>query len=167
MKTLELTINDSDLAGWNELALVEMPAIQEDFYAFGKQNKPEITDEYILEQFLIMEFGEECVVSVNEKVPTPPHAKELSHNKFAQELQQKMRIMGPIMTPNKLIPRVTDDGEPYQVYFSAETIEKIAYKAMAENKIHKVNIEHDKITPVEDAFMIETWLKDNGLLSTN
>jgi hypothetical protein len=72
-----------------------------------------------------------------------------------------MRVIGPIMSPNKLIPRVTDDGEEYQVFFSAETIEKIAYKAMTENKVHKVNIEHDKNTPVEDAFMVETWLVED------
>jgi len=166
MKTVELKINDADLAGWNGLALVEIPAIEENFMAFGKQDKPEITDEYILEQLLRVEFGDE--IKESHKVSTDEESTLIS-NKFSQELREKMRVIGPVMTPDKLIPRVTEDGEEYQVYFSAETIEKIAYKAMTENKVHKVNIEHDKNTPVEDAFMVETWLveddkKDKSLL---
>jgi len=277
MRTIELTINDSNLAGWDALALVEMPAIQEDFYAFNKQefadtysDYPEgavnaakrgielneennmkcatqvgkvraqqlangeslsidtikrmraflirqkdnyelalkrkdynacgyisyllwggepalpwaekklrqsgyefseeetdqLLDEILIEDIICVEFGDEIVESHGV---AKTEESTLIPNKFAQEMAQKMRVMGPIMTPDKLIPRVTEDGEPYQVYFSAKTIEKIAYKAMAENKIHKVNIEHDKNTPVEDAFMIETWLvedekKDKSLL---
>jgi len=128
--------------------------------------KEDMTTEELFELFLALEFNEscdECSRNNNNIEPT------LSHNEFAQELREKMRVIGPVMTPDKLIPRVTDDGEEYQVFFSAETIEKIAYKAMKENKIHKVNIEHDKNTPVEDAFMVETWLveddkKDKSLL---
>jgi hypothetical protein len=166
MKVVELKINDADLAGWNGLALVEMPAIEENFMAFGKQDKPEITDEYILEQLLRVEFGDEMVKSINH---IDSNLDTLTHNKFAQELREKMRVIGPVMTPKKMIPRVTEDGEEYEVFFSAETIERIAYKAMTENKVHKVNIEHDQSTPVEDAFMVETWLveddkKDKSLL---
>jgi hypothetical protein len=166
MKVVELKINDADLAGWNGLALVEMPAIEENFMAFGKQDKPEITDEYILEQLLRVEFGDEMVKSINH---IDSNLDTLTHNKFTQELREKMRVIGPVMTPKKMIPRVTEDGEEYEVFFSAETIERIAYKAMTENKVHKVNIEHDQSTPVEDAFMVETWLveddkKDKSLL---
>jgi hypothetical protein len=151
-------INDSELSGWDAVALVEQPAIEENFIAFGKQNKPKITDEYILEQLLRVEFGDKTDKSINH---IDSNLDTLNHNEFAQELREKMRVIGPVMTPSKLIPRVTEDGEPYEVFFSAETIEKIAHKAMKEQKIHKVNIEHDKDMVIEDAFMVETWLVED------
>jgi hypothetical protein len=65
-------------------------------------------------------------------------------------------LVGPLMTPNKLIKRRDADGE-YYVYFTEETIKKLAYKAMKDKIINKVNLEHDSSEPV-DAYLVETWL---------
>jgi hypothetical protein len=78
---------------------------------------------------------------------------------FAAELADKQMLVGPLMTPGKLIPRVDEEtGEEYQVFFSKETIEKIAYKMMQDKLVDAVNIEHDGAHRVDDAYLVETWI---------
>jgi len=78
---------------------------------------------------------------------------------FAAELAEKQMLVGPLMTPGKLIPRKDEEtGEEYQVFFSAETIEKIAYKMMQDKLLDSVNIEHDGAVKVDDAYLVETWI---------
>ena len=78
---------------------------------------------------------------------------------FAAELQDKQMLVGPLMTPGKLIARIDEEtGEEYQVFFSKETIEKIAYKMMQDKLVDSVNIEHDGAHRVDDAYLVETWI---------
>lgn len=78
---------------------------------------------------------------------------------FASELADKQMLVGPLMTPGKLIPRVDEKtGEEYEVFFSKETIEKIAYKMMQDKLVDSVNIEHDGANRVDDAYLVETWI---------
>ena len=78
---------------------------------------------------------------------------------FASELAEKQMLIGPLMTPGKLIPRVDEKtGEEYQVFFSKDTIEKIAYKMMKDGLAGSVNIEHDGAIKVDDAHLVETWI---------
>ena len=78
---------------------------------------------------------------------------------FVSELAEKQMLVGPLMTPGKLIPRVDEKtGEEYQVFFSKETIEKIAYKMMQDKLVDSVNIEHDGAHRVDDAYLVETWI---------
>ena len=92
----------------------------------------------------------------------PNYVNEASIGKkrnFAAELAEKQMLVGPLMTPGKLIPRKDDDtGEEYQVFFSADTIEKIAYKMMQDKLVDSVNIEHDGAHRVDDAYLVETWI---------
>ena len=92
----------------------------------------------------------------------PNYVNEASVGKkrnFAAELAEKQMLVGPLMTPGKLIPRKDDDtGEEYQVFFSADTIEKIAYKMMQDKLVDSVNIEHDGAHRVDDAYLVETWI---------
>jgi hypothetical protein len=88
-----------------------------------------------------------------------PSILTLKKNKFAAQLADKQMLVGPLMTPNKLIPRIDETtGEEYEVFFSADTIEKIAYKMMADKLLDKVNIEHDSTQPVNDVHLVETWI---------
>jgi len=74
------------------------------------------------------------------------------------ELKEKQMLVGPLMTPGKLIPRVDDNGDEYQVFFSKDTIEKIAYKMMQDKLVDSVNIEHDGAQKVNDVYLVETWI---------
>jgi len=74
-------------------------------------------------------------------------------------LKEKQMLMGPLMTPSKLIPRIDEEtGEEYKVYFTKETIEKIAYKMMEDKLLDSVNIEHDGARRVDDVYLVETWI---------
>ena len=74
-------------------------------------------------------------------------------------MDEQQVVLSPLMVPNKLIKRMDDNGDEYFVYFTEETIEKLAHKAMKDEIIHRVNIEHDG-NLVNDIFMVETWLSE-------
>jgi hypothetical protein len=83
---------------------------------------------------------------------------------FAAELAEKQMLVGPLMTPGKLIPRVDEaTGEEYNVFFTADTIEKIAYKMMQDKLLDNVNIEHDNNQRVDDVILVETWIVKDPL----
>lgn len=74
-------------------------------------------------------------------------------------LKDKQMLIGPLMTPGKLIPRLDEEtGEEYQVFFTKETIQKIAYKMMQDKLVDSVNIEHDNEQRVDDVYLVETWI---------
>jgi hypothetical protein len=85
-------------------------------------------------------------------------------------LTEKQMLIGPLMTPSKLIPRKDEKtGEEYQVFFTKETIEKIAYKMMEDKLLDSVNIEHDGARKINGVYLVETWIvkdpeKDKSLL---
>ena len=72
-------------------------------------------------------------------------------------LDEKQIVLGPLMKPNMLIPRLDDNGDPYHVYFTKETIQKIAYKMIKDKLIDRVNLEHDNMDKV-DAYLVESWI---------
>ena len=61
------------------------------------------------------------------------------------------------MIPSKLIYRKDERGE-YYVYFSEETIQKIAYKYMQNKYTDNANIEHNEDLGLKDVFVVESWL---------
>ena len=88
-----------------------------------------------------------------------PSILDLKKNKFSEQLAEKQMVVGPLMTPNKLISRVDEKtGEEYQVFFTAETIEKIAHKMMQDKLLDNVNIEHDGKQKPKDIYLAETWI---------
>lgn len=72
----------------------------------------------------------------------------------------KMIITGPAMIPRQLIARRDEMGNLFHVYFSEETIEKIAKKFLAENKTHNTDINHDGLV-VNDNTLLESWIVEN------
>ena len=78
---------------------------------------------------------------------------------FSQEvMDDKQLVATPIMIPNKLIPRMDENGDKYFVYFTEETIKDIAYK-FAESKLQdKINHEHDMESMVDNVYLAESWI---------
>jgi hypothetical protein len=62
------------------------------------------------------------------------------------------------MIPNKLIPRRDEFGELYYVYFTDETIKKIAYAFAQSKSGDQINLEHDMDSMVNDVYLAESWL---------
>ncbi len=71
---------------------------------------------------------------------------------------EKMELAGPLMVPDKLIPRYDEEGEKYYVFFDAAGIKKLSYKLMENKLIDSVNIEHDPDRKVADLTLVESWL---------
>jgi len=75
-----------------------------------------------------------------------------------QEFQDQQIIAGPLMIPDKLIERYDEKDGNYYVYFSEDTIRKIAYKFMQKKYTDSTNIEHDSNKKFDDVFVVESWL---------
>ena len=75
---------------------------------------------------------------------------------------EKMEITGAAMVPDKLIVRSSLIGEPYYVYFSADTIKKLSYKYMREQRLDQTNIEHSS-QMADDTYVVESWIVENPL----
>ena len=69
----------------------------------------------------------------------------------------KMEITGAAMVPNKLIVRSSPMGEPFYVYFTEDTIKKLAFKFMKDKKMDATNIEHTTLK-AEKTYVVESWL---------
>lgn len=74
--------------------------------------------------------------------------------------EEKRRVVGPMLIPNKLILRVDEEGKPFYVYFSEDTVRQIAEKAIKEKLIDVVNLEHNPDMPVK-AHMTSSWIKES------
>ena len=73
----------------------------------------------------------------------------------------KMELAGPLMVPDKLIPRFDEEGEKYYVFFDSAGIKKLSYKLMENKLIDSVNIEHDPDRKVADLTLVESWLVED------
>lgn len=78
-------------------------------------------------------------------------------NLSKQDFSEQQIVAGPFMIPSKLIYRKDERGE-YYVYFSEETIQKIAYKYMQNKYTDNANIEHNEDLGLKDVFVVESWL---------
>ena len=78
---------------------------------------------------------------------------------FSQEQMDEQQIVAtPIMVPNKLIERRDEDGEKYYVYFTEDTIKKIAYAFAKSKNADNINLEHDMDSMVDGIYVAESWL---------
>lgn len=85
--------------------------------------------------------------------------KQMSKQEFATD-DEKRVVMGPAMIPELKIFRKDGLGNPYYVFFSAETIKMIAEKYMR-NKYLDNNDEMHNGKPVQDVYVIESWIKES------
>ena len=72
----------------------------------------------------------------------------------------QMIITGPAMIPNALIARKDEMGNLFHVYFSKETVEKVARKFLADNNAHVTDINHDD-NIVEENTLLESWIVED------
>lgn len=78
---------------------------------------------------------------------------------FAQDGEKRI-VLGPAMVPDQKIFRKDNNGDPYYVYFSSETIKMIAEKYMRNKFIDNNDVNHDG-TAVSDVYVIESWIKED------
>ena len=77
--------------------------------------------------------------------------------KFATVDTEKKIIIAPVLIPEKRILRLSGDGEQYQVYLSADTIEKLAQNYINKGYQQNATLEHnDRIDG--DVSVVESWV---------
>ncbi|QDP58512.1 MAG: putative peptidase [Prokaryotic dsDNA virus sp.] len=88
--------------------------------------------------------------------------KDMVTSNFAEASKEKQLLAGPLMVPNKLIYRYDDNNGEYYVYFSADTIEKIAYKYLENGYQGEVNYDHSEDEKLKDITLVESWIVDDS-----
>jgi len=89
----------------------------------------------------------------------------MSKQKFQTDEEKKM-VIGPAMIPDLKIFRKDALGNPYYVFFSAETIKMIAEKYMRNKYIDNNDTNHDG-RAVSDVYVVESWIKEDDQDKSN
>jgi hypothetical protein len=83
-----------------------------------------------------------------------------------QKIDTEKRIVaGPVLIPNKKILRVDGEGKPYEVFFSEETVEKLAQNYLKRRYNNQSTLEHDE--KVNGVSLVESWIKTTKLDKSN
>jgi len=100
----------------------------------------------------------------NRRDPSPNGAVSnnayLMSKHWAFSDDDQMIITGPAMIPNALIARKDEMGNLFHVYFSKDTVEKVARKFLADNNAHVTDINHDD-NIVEENTLLESWIVED------
>jgi hypothetical protein len=69
----------------------------------------------------------------------------------------KRLLLGPVLIPGKLIPRVDEEtGEEYDITFTPEVIEKAAHLYLLRQNNNNSTLEHE--ADIEDISTVESWI---------
>ena len=79
---------------------------------------------------------------------------------FAFSADDEMIVTGPAMVPQQLILRKDEMGNPFHVYFSKDTIKKIARKFFEYNKQNNTDINHDDNISTSNT-LLESWIVED------
>ena len=78
--------------------------------------------------------------------------------------EEKRMIYSPVLIPDKIIPRVTDAGDPYEIYFTGDTIVEIAKDYMLKKiTLGEWNSEHNENQKLDGVDVVENWIVQNPL----
>jgi len=98
-----------------------------------------------------------------DRGPAPGDAGETAgpeNNYWRFSADDQMIITGPAMIPNQLIPRKGKDGSSFAVFFSEETVRKIAGEFLARHAHNNTDINHnDQVT--NENTLLESWIVED------
>ena len=80
------------------------------------------------------------------------------------DTEQKM-LIGPILVPDKRILRIDGEGQPYHVFFTKDTVKKLAQNYLMKKYTDSATFEHEKT--IKGVHLIESWVKDGQLDKSN
>ena len=83
---------------------------------------------------------------------------------FAVASEDKMIIVGAAMIPNKMIHRYDMFGNKYYVYFSKDSIRKMADRFLKQKRTDETSIEHNGIKLGSDkVYVTESWISEDPI----
>jgi len=68
--------------------------------------------------------------------------------------------------PGKKILRIDEAGNPYEVFFTEQTVRTIAEGMMRDKLLDNLNLEHDPNKPIE-GYMMSSWLIQDPKMDTS
>jgi hypothetical protein len=80
------------------------------------------------------------------------------------DTEQKM-LIGAILIPDKKILRIDGEGKPYHVFFSKETVAKLAQNYLMKKYTDSATLEHEK--KIKGVNLVESWVKTGKLDKSN
>jgi len=86
--------------------------------------------------------------------------------RFAQVDDEQRTLVGAILIPNKRSLRIDGEGNPYEVFFTKETVKRLAENYLMKKYTDSATIEHgDK--KVNGVHLVQSWIKDSKLDKSN
>ena len=83
---------------------------------------------------------------------------------FAVANEDKMILVGAAMIPNKMIHRYDMFGNKYYVYFSKQSIRKMADRFLKQKRTDETSIEHNGIKLGSDkVYITESWISEDPM----
>ena len=86
-------------------------------------------------------------------------AKQEKIVKFAKVDEEQRILMGLVLQPDQLIYRVDEDGNKFEMFFSAETIKDFSQNFFQSGFQLNSKLEHDE--PIDGVTFVESWLVEN------
>ena len=105
-------------------------------------------------------WGGEAALSWAEK-----KLKQLEKEKMTFSYDEDKKILvGAAMVPNRMIHRYDDLGNLYYVFFSKDSIKKMASKFMKQKRTDETSIEHNGIKLGADkVYVTESWISEDPI----
>ena len=98
-----------------------------------------------------------------DRGPAPGDAGETAgpaNNFWRFSADEQQIVTGPAMIPNQLIPRRDKNGNLFHVYFTEETVGKVAAEFIRRHYQNQTDINHnDQVT--EENNLVESWIIEN------
>lgn len=108
-----------------------------------------------------IEWASNKLDTIREESSAQTQAFSGNHTKFTFAIDEDQQmVVGPLMIPDKLIFRIDENGDPYYVFFSKDTIRKISEKMMKDKAIDQLNLEHNPEDKV-DGYMVSSWIVED------
>lgn len=106
-------------------------------------------------------LGQKVVIVAQPEGKTEITASETWANMNFSLDDEKRIVTGPLMIPNKMmVRRDKQTNEPYYVYFSRNTIRKMAEKFLALNKHNNTDTMHDYNITTSNT-LLESWISES------
>jgi len=127
-------------------------------YEKGDDNRERKTEQRSVDESSSVNAKPTMNRNPNSETLIDKSATQDAFSKIQFESEEKQLIAGPLMIPRKLIYRFDESNGEFWVYFTEQTIEKIAYKYLMNKNQDQTNLEHSESVKLEDVVLVESWL---------
>ena len=79
---------------------------------------------------------------------------------FATVSDEKRIVMGALLIPDKPILRIDEKGEPYNIFFSSETVRRASQLFLMNGYQNSATLEHE--VKIQGVTVVESWLVEDS-----